>query len=337
MSANRQEKFNKKGKKKRKRLLTWLLLPILVLVLGASAYAAFLYNKAESVMNKSYKPVVRTTKIVHKNASPDNTSILFIGVDDSTKRKEGNPRSDALMVATFNKKNHSVKLLSIPRDSYVYIPGKNIYTKITHAHAYGGVSLTLDTVEELLDIPIDNYVKMNFNAFMDVINALGGVDVNVPYTFSEQDSHDHKGAITIQKGMQHLNGEQALAFARTRHYDSDIYRGGRQQEIVKAILSKATSVKSIASYSNVIEAIGKNMTTDLTFDKMTSFLSYLQAGTSLKTESMTIKGSDSYINGIYYYQLDKTSLEETKQILKEQLGIKSSTSNDPTSNDTANN
>jgi len=333
MSANRQENFRKKGKKKRKkRLLTFVLLPILVLVLGATAYGAFLYNKAESVMNKSYKPVERTSKIAYKNVSPDNTSILFIGVDDSTKRKETNSRSDALMLATFNKKNHSVKLLSIPRDSYVHIPEKNIYTKITHAHAYGGVKLTLETVEELVDVPIDNYVEMNFNAFMDVINALGGVDVNVPYTFSEQDSHDRKGAITLQKGMQHLNGEQALAFARTRHYDSDIYRGGRQQEIVKAILSRATSFKSIGTYSNVIEAIGKNMTTDLTFDKMASFLSYLQAGTGLKTESLTIKGSDSYINRVYYYQLDKTSLEETKQILKNQLGITDGTS---TTNNTA--
>ncbi|WP_026575903.1 LCP family protein [Bacillus sp. UNC438CL73TsuS30] len=329
MSANRQDRINKKSKKKRKRLLAWILLPILVIGLGGAAYATFLYNKAESVMNKSYKPIDRESKRVFKNVPVENTSILFIGVDDSSKRKEGNPRSDALMVATFNKKDKSIKLLSIPRDSYVYIPEKNIYTKITHAHAYGGVKLTLDTVEELLDMPINYYVKMNFNAFMDIINALGGIDVNVPYTFTEQDSQDHKGAITLQKGMQHLNGEQALALARTRHYDSDIYRGKRQQEIMKSILSQATSVKNVTSYSKVIDAVGKNMTTDLTFDQMLSFLNYIKAG-GLDTESLTLKGQDSRINGIYYYRLDQTSLDETKLILKNHLLGKTTTSSSDT-------
>ncbi|MDR6998817.1 LCP family protein [Neobacillus niacini] len=330
MSANRQDRINNKSKKKRKRLLAWFLLPILVIGLGGAAYATFLYSKAESVMSKSYKPIERESKRVFKNVPVENTSILFIGVDDSSKRKEGNPRSDALMVATFNKKDKSIKLLSIPRDSYVHIPEKNIYTKITHAHAYGGVKLTLDTVEELLDMPINYYVKMNFNAFMDVINALGGIDANVPYTFTEQDSKDHKGAITLQKGMQHLNGEQALALARTRHYDSDIYRGQRQQEIMKAILSQATSVKNVTNYSKVIEAVGKNMTTDLTFDQMLSFIKYLQAGSGLNTQSLTIKGSDDTINGIYYYKLDQVSLDETKLILKNHLLGKTSTSSSDT-------
>ncbi|MED3564455.1 LCP family protein, partial [Bacillus xiapuensis] len=302
----------------------------LVIGLCGSAYATFLFNKAESVMNKSYKPIERESKRVFKNVPVENTSILFIGVDDSKKRKEGNPRSDALMVATFNKKDKSIKLLSIPRDSYVHIPEKNIYTKITHAHAYGGVKLTLDTVEELLDMPINYYVKMNFNAFMDIIDALGGIDVNVPYTFTEQDSQDRKGAITLEKGMQHLDGEQALALARTRHYDSDIYRGKRQQEIMKAILSQATSVKSVANYSKVIEAIGRNMETDLTFDQMLSFLNYIQAG-GLDTESLNLKGSDSRINGIYYYQLDQASLDETKLILKNHLLGKTSTTSNGTS------
>lgn len=299
-----------------------ILVPIIVVILSVSAYAALLYNKAESVMNKSYHPIGREQQKVNPLG---NTSILFLGVDDSTKRQfNGNSRSDALMVATFNKKDKSIKLLSIPRDSYVHIPEKNIYTKITHAHAYGGVKLTIETVQELLGIPIDYYVKMNFNAFIDVVNALDGVTVDVPYTFSEQDSHDNARAITLQKGVQTLNGEQALAFARTRHYDSDIYRGGRQQELVKAILKKATSAKSIVNYSNVLEAIGKNMTTDLTFDQLKSYANYLQAGTNLKIESLKLKGSDSTIDGVYYYQLDQTSLEETKAELKQQLGISTS-------------
>lgn len=320
MSINRQVYNNnkKRVKKRRKRILLWVIMPILLLIIGATAYGGFLYNKAESVMNKSYKPIDRDS--TKTNVKLENTSILFIGVDDSEKRKaSGNSRSDALMLATFNKKDKSIKLLSIPRDSYVHIPEKDIYTKITHAHAYGGVKLTLETVEELLDVPVDYYVKMNFNAFIDVINALDGVKVDVPFTFSEQDSKDHAKAITLQKGLQELDGEQALAFARTRKIDSDIQRGMRQQQIVKAIIAKGSSIKSITNYTDVMEAVGKNMSTDLTFDQMKSFISYIQAGKGINVESLSLKGSDSYINRIYYYQLDETALEETKSILKAHL------------------
>jgi polyisoprenyl-teichoic acid--peptidoglycan teichoic acid transferase len=320
MSINRQVYNNnkKKVKKRRKRMLLWVLMPILLLIIGATAYGGFLYNKAESVMNKSYEPIDRDSK--KTNVKLENTSILFIGVDDSEKRKaSGSSRSDALMLATFNKKDKSIKLLSIPRDSYVHIPEKDIYTKITHAHAYGGVKLTLETVEELLDVPVDYYVKMNFNAFIDVINALDGVKVDVPFTFSEQDSKDHAKAITLQKGLQELDGEQALAFARTRKIDSDIQRGMRQQQIVKAIIAKGSSIKSITNYTDVMEAVGKNMSTDLTFDQMKSFISYIQAGSGINVESLSLKGSDSYINRIYYYQLDETALEETKSTLKAHL------------------
>ncbi|MBT2734674.1 LCP family protein [Bacillus sp. ISL-7] len=324
MSINRQVyKNNNKGKVKRrlrrKRILLWIVMPLLLLIIGATAYGGFLYNKAESVMNKSYKPIDRDTK-GKANVKLENTSILFIGVDDSEKRKSnGRSRSDALMLATFNKKEKSIKLLSIPRDSYVHIPEKNIYTKITHAHAYGGVKLTLETVEELLDVPVDYYVKMNFNAFIDVINALDGVKVDVPFTFSEQDSQDHAKAITLKKGVQELDGEQALAFARTRKMDSDIQRGQRQQQIFKAILSKGSSIKSISNYTDVMEAVGKNMSTDLTFDQMKSFISYIQAGSGIDVESLSLKGSDSYIDRVYYYQLDETALEETKSTLKTHL------------------
>lgn len=321
MSINRQVyKNKKKGKKKRKRILLWIIMPILLLIVGATAYGGFLYNKAESVMNKSYKPIDRDTKAAKTNVKLENTSILFIGVDDSEKRKaSGSSRSDALMLATFNKEDKSIKLLSIPRDSYVHIPEKDIYTKINHAHAYGGVKLTLETVEELLDVPVDYYVKMNFNAFIDVIDALDGVQVDVPFTFSEQDSKDHAKAITLKKGLQELDGEEALAFARTRKIDNDIQRGLRQQQIFKAILAKGASIKSITNYTDVMEAVGKNMSTDLTFDQMKSFISYVQAGSGIDVESMSLKGSDSYIDRVYYYQLDEAALEETKSKLKAHL------------------
>jgi polyisoprenyl-teichoic acid--peptidoglycan teichoic acid transferase len=323
MSANRQRYKAMKKKKRRRRVTLWVLTPLLVLIIGGTAYGAFLYNKAHSVMNESYQPIERTTKKTEDKADPqvDNTSILFIGVDDSdTRDYNSGSRSDALMLATFNEKAKSVKLVSIPRDSYVYIPEIGREDKITHAHAYGGPAATIETVEELFDIPIDYYVKMNFNAFIDVVDALGGIEAEVPYALSEMDSQDRKNAINLEPGLQELNGEEALALARTRKKDSDIERGKRQQEILKAIISKAVSVKGVTKYADVIEAVGDNLATDLSFNDMKSFFDYAAAGTSLQIETISLKGQNSYIGGVYYYQLDENDMNITKQTLKSHLG-----------------
>jgi len=330
MSTDRQRNRIMKRKKRRKRITLFIVTPILVLVIGAITYGTFLYNKAHSVMNESYQPIERSNAKAEKKADPDveNTSILFIGVDDSDTRDfNSSSRSDALMLATFNEKAKSVKLVSIPRDSYVYIPEVDKEDKITHAHAYGGPAATIETVEELFDIPIDYYVKMNFNAFIDVVDALGGIEAEVPYELHEMDSRDRKNAIHLEPGIQELDGEEALALARTRKKDSDIQRGIRQQEILEAIIKKAVTIKGITKYADVIEAVGDNLTTDLSFNNMKSFIEYATAGTSLQIDTLTLKGADAYIGGVYYYELDEDELDITKQTLKIHL------SNDSTSDD----
>lgn len=321
LQRSTRRKQKKRGNKK--RIFMWILVPFLIVALSGAAYATFILNKAESVVNKSYKPVKAVSKrTVQVNPDLDNISILLIGVDESKSRAKqyGEAiRSDALLVATFNKKEKSVKLLSIPRDSYVYIPGKNKRDKITHAHAFGGPKMTIETVQELLDIPIDYYVKVNFYAFMDVVNALDGIEVNVPYALSEQDSEDHPNAINLKPGMQTLNGEEALALARTRHHDTDVMRGMRQQEIIKALMKKALSLQSFSKHTDIIEAVGNNMQTNMSFNDMKSLIDYGLTGTGLNIETLSLKGDDAYINKIYYYKLDEQSLEETKTILKNHL------------------
>ncbi|MGX6445255.1 LCP family protein [Neobacillus sp. K501] len=318
-----------KKKKRKKRIIIWILTPILVLAISAVAYGTLLYNKAESVVNESYKPVESVTQKREEKVDPkmDNVSILLIGVDDSETRDFGKgTRSDALMVATLNKKENSVKLVSIPRDSYVKIPGKQNKTRINAAHAIGGTDLAIETVQEVLDIPIDYYVKMNFNAFIDVVDAIDGIEVEVPYLIKEQDSKDRQGAITLKPGLQNLNGEEALALARTRHQDSDIYRGLRQQEILKAILKKSVSLNSITKQTDIIDAVGKNMETNLSFNEIKSLLSYAINGSNLSFETLSLEGSDSTIGGAYYYQLNQQSLQNVQSQLQTHLSLSSDTS-----------
>ena len=324
MSTTRRVYKIKKTKRRRRRRVFLFLIPLFVLILGTSAYGAKLLLKAQNVFEEAYNPVEVSSKRDGEVVNPleDNFSILFIGIDDSDERDfKGNSRSDALILATFNKDQKSVKLLSIPRDSYVYIPAKNATTKINAAHAAGGPKATMDTIEELLDIPVDYYVRINFNAFIEVVDALDGIEVDVPYALSEMDSKDKKGAIQLEPGLQTLTGEEALALARTRHKDSDIQRGERQQEILKAIMAKAMSVNGVTKYTNVIEAVGDNMSTNLQFSQIKGFVNYITADQGINLETVKLKGNDLYQNGVYYYQLDETSVEEVRYVLQSHLNL----------------
>lgn len=342
MSNSRISNKKNKKKKKRRSIFKWVVFPILFLLLSGTAYGAFLYSKAESVMDESYTPIEREKPIREAKVDPleENFSVLFIGVDDSEIRKyDSGSRSDALMLATFNKKAKSVKLLSIPRDSYVYVPALKKKDKITHAHANGGVKSTIETVEGFLDIPVDYYVKMNFNAFIDAVDSLGGIEVDVPYALKEMDSKDNANAVRLKAGIQQLNGEEALALARTRNYDNDIERGKRQQEILKAIMKKAINVQAINKYDDLMEAVGKNMATDIPFNEIKAFISFASAGTSLDFESLTLLGEDDYEGKKYIYTLDEDALDETIRKLQVHLQLKNTTdtNNLAIENETSNN
>ncbi|TYR76021.1 LytR family transcriptional regulator [Rossellomorea vietnamensis] len=336
---------SQRKKKRRRRIIFFLIIPLLLITLSLTVYGTYLYKKAEEALSGSYnevdgrdKSALRDEKV---DPNIDNVSILFIGVDESETRDFGDTtRSDALMLATLNNDTKSVKLVSIPRDSYTYIPEVGYNTKINHAHAFGGPKATIETVENLFDIPVDYYVKMNFHAFIDVIDALNGIEVDVPYEITEQNSKDEQGAIQLDPGEQTLDGEEALAYARTRKQDNDIERGKRQQEVLQAIMKKATTAGGISKYDEVIEAIGDNMATDIPFSEMKSFLKYGTSG-KVKIDPVTLEGQDDYIDGVYYYALDETALEEVKATLKSHLEVSKSeldplVQNDPESDERSN-
>jgi len=292
-----------------------------------AAYASYLTSTAKNVVESSQhkldsrkfeeKSELRLQKV---DPRVDNISILFLGIDDSSEHVFSDAtRTDAMILATFNEEGKSVKMVSIPRDSRVELVGRGRMDKITHAHAFGGLDMTVKTVEKLFELPVDYYVRLNFDAFIEIIDALGGIEINVPFDIVEQNSHRQKNTIKIKKGLQTLNGEQALAYARTRKYDGDIERGQRQQEILKAIINKGLSLRSVTKYGKVIEGIGDNLTTNMSFDEMLAFHDYAYAGKNIDVEMLTLKGKPARINRLYYYLLDDTNLEEVKTKLKQHL------------------
>ncbi|HLQ74905.1 MAG TPA: LCP family protein [Alloiococcus sp.] len=323
MKENNTRTTLKRKRKLRKRV--YVIAFILIIILAAGGYGAYLYFEAQSALNDSYEDDGREKSDLRKeavNPKLDNVSVLIMGVDSSDERESDGPgRTDAMIFATLNKDEKSVKLVSIPRDSLVYIPEIGYETKINHAHAHGGTKAAIDTVEELFDLPVDYYVKLNFEAFIDVIDTLNGIDMDVPYEFKEQDSQDKANAIHLMPGEQTLNGEEALALARTRKKDSDVERGKRQLEIIQAIVDKSVSITSILKLDDLINAVAKNISTNLTFKDMKSLVAYSSSTGDLDIETYSIDGNDYQPSNTYYWQLDEQSLFETKNLLRNHLAL----------------
>ncbi|OMP65822.1 LCP family protein [Domibacillus epiphyticus] len=329
MASENQRTGRRRRKTQKRRIVFFtLFIPVLLIASTLIGYAANLHKKAETVFTDSYEDDGRAkSELRDADVHPleDNISILFMGIDDNENRQYGlNTRTDALVLATLNVENKTIKMLSIPRDSYAYIPELDEYNKINHAHATGGPISTIETVEELLEVPVDYYVRLNFYAFVDVVDALNGIEFDVPFEMNEKNSNDIHGAVELEPGKQNLNGEEALALARTRKYDNDIERGKRQQQILQAITKKAISLNSITKYDEILEAVGSNMRTNLTFSEMKSLIEYGKDG-RIDFESLTLSGTDDFMSsGAYIYRIDETDLEVVKGKLQRHLDMEPS-------------
>ncbi|WP_242242497.1 LCP family protein [Bacillus cereus group sp. BfR-BA-01309] len=354
-----QENTRSKPKKSKKKTKIIISVILFFLIIGGG-YTWFLVNKASSAVRNAAHDLARGDKsdLRDKAVKPitNNVSVLVMGVDESDVRgKEYGEaiRTDALLLATFNKDSKTVKLLSIPRDTYTYIPVEKKKDKITHAHAYGstkngkdgGPQASIDAVEKLMNVPVDYFVKFNFKSFMKIVDDLGGIEVDVPVEFTEQDSNDNADAIHLKKGVQKLNSEEALALARTRHIDSDAMRGQRQQLVIEAILKKLTSVGSVTKVGNIIDDINGQFVTNLTFDDMLSFYKY---GSDSEIEKLQIQGEDCYMEKgddtcsksagggrTYYYNPDKKELAKVTNELRAHLGLPAYTKTDSDSKKTS--
>ncbi|GHH97434.1 polyisoprenyl-teichoic acid--peptidoglycan teichoic acid transferase TagU [Neobacillus kokaensis] len=306
-----------RSEKKKKR--TWLRVTgiiILLLVIGIGGYAFSVYRSLTNAVDTMHQPIdrksdKRTEEVSLQNKQP--FSVLLLGVD---QRKGDKGRSDTMIVLTINPKLNSVKMLSIPRDTRTEIVGKGTMDKINHAYAFGNEEMSMNTVEHFLDIPIDYYIKVNMEGFKDIVDAVGGITVNNDLDFSQGGYHFPKGEVT-------LDGKKALAYTRMRKQDpsGDFGRQHRQREIIQGVLREGASLSSLTKYQSIFAALGNNVRTNLTFDQMMNIQkNYKSAAGSV--EQMTIKGSGSKINGIYYYIVDDAEKQRLHDELTAQLDVK---------------
>ena len=202
-------------------------------------------------------------------------TILLMGIDstDEILTKNAVANGDTLILITFNPKTLSATMFSIPRDSYVPIacwPNK-AENKITHAAGYG-TDCMMDTIENYFDINIDYYAKINFKGLVKLVDAVGGVDINVEKELCTDDSSRGQ-EICIQPGMQTLNGEQALVYARNRKSltNGDFGRAQHQQEIIKVLINKVKTINNVSKFMEILNTISNSLDTNLTTDQILSF------------------------------------------------------------------
>lgn len=201
----------------------------------------------------------RTTK--HVDVTDESFNILVSGLD-TTGDISTVSRSDVNMVVTINPVTKQILLTSIPRDYYVDLPSKGAKDKLTHSGLYG-IDETVGAVEQALGIEINYYVKVNYSTVVKLVDAIGGIDIYSPYTFTTHGMTDH---YTFYEGENHLDGSMALAYSRERQSFSagDMQRNENQQLILKAIMDKALQSSTILSdYTSILSAIEDNLETDM--------------------------------------------------------------------------
>lgn len=303
-----------------------LILLSLSLVIVPVSYATYLYSTTKGAIDLSFSKNSDKSNLREKAVDPsmDHISILFLGIDDSISRRENGQkvseaRTDAIVLATFDRSNKQIRLVSIPRDTLAYIPSVKQYDKITHAHAVGGPESSMHAVENIFNVPVDYYARVNMQAFVDIVDELGGIEFNVPFDINEPTKLD-KGRIKVKKGKQLINGDEALALVRSRHVDTDLGRGKRQMQMIEAIVKKAKDTNSISKLDDLVEIIGNNAKHNLTFANITSVASYYTSN-DVAFKQMQLKGTDYMYNGVYYYNPVFEHIYKISKLLRKDLQL----------------
>ena len=276
---------------------------------------------------------------------------LVMGVDSDKDGLNANAafNGDTLILMTFNPKTLTASMFSIPRDTYVPIACRNnAYAKINSSAAYG-TNCVIDTVEQLTDIEIDYYVKVNFKAVVDLVEAVGGIEVNVEepdYVWNHgvncggkvceaTSNRASDQLVYIDPGWQKLNGEQALGYARCRHLyiESDLARNRHQQEIISALASKAKTLKSFDDFENILDAVSNNSATNMSTKQILSSYEILKdmlekslngdeminiKKTYLEVYSLPVHTGYTITSALGYYP---GSLEEITKMMRVNLDI----------------
>ena len=301
-------------KNKRKKWTIFFIVLAATLITVSGAYIRARLAKVENAIHQEVETVNLREKEITDN---DSFSVLLLGIDNGAYgRGTEVGRSDTMLVVTVNEKLGKTTIVSIPRDSYTEIVGYGTNDKINHAYAFGQEKMSINSVQNMLNIPIDYYVTVDMGGLMGLVDAVGGLDITPVLTFT------YEGESFTEGVDRHVDGEAALRYARMRYDDpeGDMGRQKRQQYVIQKLVEKLLNITSVTRYEEILKTLENSVRTNFTLDKLLSVKNnYPKA---LKNfESDKISGSGTMIGGIYYFVVPEGERLRISNVLRESLDL----------------
>lgn len=292
--------------KKGLKILLKVIIIFLLIVVGLTAIRLIIgmFNSSISEKNQMQaSDLDEGNEIIQKNS--DELFFLFAGVDSNGE--ETGTRTDTLMLVLCNKLTKDIKIISIPRDTRVYIDGK--LDKINAAHSYGGIPLTIKTIREFMGVDLDYFLQVSFEGVVDGVDALGGIDIDVDQRVAD--------AMRMNPGVHNFDGEKALWYVRFRkgYGDADLGRIKTQQDFVASFIKQALKPKNIFKLPKVYMAMSNNMETNIPFSTLFSFAWDFKNISSANISTYTIDGNPEMIGGTSYYIPSSSSILNLRNTL----------------------
>ncbi|MFC5469398.1 LCP family protein [Cohnella suwonensis] len=276
--------------------------------LSALGYDLFLSDKVEASFQDSYQPL-EGRPVVEEPQVSEPFSMLLLGVDARAKERG---RSDTIIYTVVRPNDGKVLMVSIPRDTYAEIVGKDTQDKITHAYAFGGAEMAVNSVEKLLDAKVDHYATINFQGFVKVVDTLGGISLPIGKDIVNKGADHEK--FTVEANKPSYTGVEALNYVRYREdAGGDMARTERNRAFIEALMHKASSLQQWDKIPEVLDIVGDNFSTDLPPSAMNSLAKqFLQTGHEIKSYTLKGEGKRMGTDNLWYFAADEQDLDAVR-------------------------
>lgn len=314
-----------------KKIVLMSLSIFLLTVVAAGVYGNSLLGFSLGEISKTFKSLDNNDDSIQPIDATEPLTILLMGVDMDQESRGGQweeGRSDSMILVTLNPTTNTTTMMSLTRDIMVEIAepdgtSSGTIEKLNHSYSYGQAPMAIATIEKMMDITIDRYVEINMDGLVELVDALGGIEVNntlgFPISISE---YEPVYTAVVPEGKTLVNGNQALVYSRMRYDDpeGDIGRQKRQREVITAIVKKILNLDGLTQYKKILTAISNNMRTniEITTSTIPSLLGYKDALSNL--ESYQLQGEDQMINELSYQLPTSEHLLEMQNVLKSSIG-----------------
>lgn len=297
-----------------KKVAIGVLCMLLFALVGCGAAFAHFVNKVDQELSNgktAEEQEAIATALADRANSTDPFYMLLLGSDARANDASMGARADTSIVVRVDPKTNTATLVSIPRDTMIYIDGSGPY-KFNAAYSFRGTAGAIAAASKLLNVPISHYAEVNFENLVDLVDAVGGVEVDVPARINDSDAGD----VIIEKGLQTLDGEAALVFARSRAYvDGDFTRTSNQRLLIEALLNKVLSLP-IDQMPGVIQEAAKCVTTDLSLTEIIGLATeFIDDDGDLTIYSAMVPSTTSMVDGVSYVVTDESGLKKMMEVV----------------------